>query len=500
MMNNPYVEIRNISKSFGVVKALQNINISLYKGTVTGLLGINGAGKSTLMNVLGGVHTPDTGEIVIGGKKCDIKTPIDSEKAGIAFIHQEAAYFQYLTVAENMFINDFSAVKDKGKINYKKMRENAQKYLDVIGCKASPKEEMTNVSIGDRQMIEIASVLSKGAGIFLFDEPTSSLSQTEKRNLFSIIKQLKEQGNVIVYITHFLDEAVEICDNIVVMRDGKIGDTIQKNEFDMQRIINAIVGREMYEDDSAQDYSDTRGDKILAVENISDGSKVYDASFDLYRGEVLGIWGLMGSGRTELVRTVLGYTKPREGRAYYIDNDEKTLLSKKTVREKIGYVTESRHTDGLFLDAPLWFNMTLPSLQKLKKENGTFVNVKKECELGSEQIDRLGIACTGPKARAEMLSGGNQQKVLFARWMIKNPEIFVFDEPTRGVDVGAKNDIHNEIKKLSKDGKAVVVISSEIEEIMKVSTRIIVINHGKIVGSIDKKDFKKDLLMKYCAQ
>lgn len=485
------LEIRNISKVFPGVRALNNVNIQAKGGEIVGLIGVNGAGKSTLMNILGGIHSQTEGQILIDGEEAHINTPEDAEKYGIGFIHQEPVMFNHMTVAENISISRLH-----GKINYKELNEIAKKYLDMMNCNINPKTKVLDLPIGERQMVEIARALSSGGKILLFDEPTASFTDTEKEKLFEIIRELKQRGSCIFFISHFLDEVAELTDRTIVLRDGQVVITGNTSEITREQILQNMIGGQVAE---VSDGEERKFDKVvMKVENLTRGSKPDHISFELHEGEVLGVWGLMGSGRTETMRAIYGLDKPEEGIIYLDQGDGKGLqkVTPKETRELFGYVTEARHDDGCLLPWTVWENMSSPNLSSYKK--GMFLDYDRQKADSEEYCKKLNVKTPSIYTKMETLSGGNQQKVIMAKWLIRKPRVFLIDEPTRGVDVGAKAEIQKMIRKLAEEGTACLVVSSEIEEISAVCDRVIVLNRGRISGELSKSEIEKEALMHLC--
>ena len=485
------LQIKNVSKQFPGVKALDGINIEARGGEIIGLIGVNGAGKSTLMNILGGVFEQTEGQIFIDGKEVRITTPQDAEKYGIGFIHQEPVMFNHMTVAENISISRL-----QGKVNYKELNATAKEYLARMNCSVSPKAKVGDLPIGERQMVEIARALSSGGRILLFDEPTASFTDKEKAKLFDIIRELKKNGSCIFFISHFLDEVEELTDRIIVLRDGKVvltGDTCDVQRSD---ILRNMIGGEITKVDSSESK---QFDKVvMRVEDICVGSKPAGVSFDLHEGEVLGIWGLMGSGRTETLRAIYGLDKLDSGSISLDVGDGKGLqkASKKLTQSFCGYVTEARHDDGCLLPSAVWENMTAPNLKAYKKK--LFLDFNRQLEDSEVFSKRLNVKTPSVHTQMAALSGGNQQKVIMAKWLMKKPGVFLIDEPTRGVDVGAKAEIQRMIREFAAQGGACLVVSSEIEEIAAVCDRVIVLNRGKLNGMLQKHEIDKDKLMSLC--
>ena len=490
MAEQTTLQIKNISKVFPGVKALDNVNIEAKGGEIIGLIGVNGAGKSTLMNILGGVFPQTEGQILINGEEVHIKTPQDAEKYGIGFIHQEPVMFNYMTVAENISVSRL-----RGAINYKELNETARKYLSQMNCDIDPRKKVIDLPIGERQMVEIARALSSGGKILLFDEPTASFTDKEKERLFEVIRDLKAKGSCIFFISHFLDEVQELTDRTIVLRDGKVVITGNTADIPRTEILRNMIGGEMVQVDSGEAK---KFDKVvLRVEDLTVGDKPSHLSFDLHEGEVLGIWGLMGAGRTETLRALYGLDKVDSGKVSVDIHGEglhEIPISK--LSQHCGYVTEARHDDGCLLPWSIWENMTAPNLFNYKKK--AFLDYKLQKDESEIYSKKLNVKTPSVYVKMSSLSGGNQQKVIMAKWLMKKPKVFFIDEPTRGVDVGAKAEIQRMVRELAAEGSACIVVSSEIEEISAVCDRVIVLNRGKLNGELQRHEINKDALMHLC--
>lgn len=496
MEKSAYLQVKHVYKTFPGVKALQDVSLYAEKGEVVGLVGINGAGKSTLMNVLCGVLKKDEGSIVIDGTVRNIQNPRDAEQNGIAIIHQESVEFGFMTVAENLYINHLNRFVKKGCINYKEMYDRAAEDLGKVGCEIDTSLPISEVTIGERQMIEITRAINQGADIILFDEPTSSLTIHEKEILFRVIQNLKRSGKVIIYISHFLDEIMDICDHIVVMRDGRVITGLETEKTKMSEIIEHMVGHKTMELNA--DFRIRTDHPLLYVENLCAGSKVCDVTFSLCEGEILGFWGLLGSGRTEIIRAMLGLDKRNSGSiTFYEREGKRQTIRNRELMEHCGYITESRHHDGLFLKLPVFKNFSMPCLKEYRKKL-VLMDEQKEKRSLQTFAEKLQIKLPGLSAAAEQLSGGNQQKIIIARWLNMDKRFYIFDEPTRGVDVNAKAQIHQLILDLARAGNGVIVISSEIEECMTLSSRIVVVRKGRIVGEVMRENATDHKLMSMC--
>jgi ribose transport system ATP-binding protein len=490
----PRLRMAGISKRFPGVQALDDVSFEADRGRIVGLVGVNGAGKSTLMNVLGGILQPDGGDILLDGAKTVLSSPRDAERHGIAFIHQELLFFASQTVAENIFISHlFKSSSLPFFVSKSAANREAKRYLAMLGSDISPTARMEDLSVGERQVVEIARALATGSEIVIFDEPTSSLSLKEKEILFGVVRKLKQEGKAIIYITHFLDEVLEICDAFVVLRNGKVhgaGDIAGVTKRD---IIRMIVGKDISYD---KKVTRTIAPKpALRVENIRSGSLLKDISFELNEGEILGIWGLMGSGRTELVRAILGLDRIDGGSTYLFENGAPRKIPPKALLRHCGYITESRHADGLFLSQPVWKNISVTALGRFASATLAPLDTKKEVELADRYIDLLRIMTPSHDSIVQGLSGGNQQKVVFAKWLSRKAPILVMDEPTRGVDVGAKLEISNLIKELAREGTATLLITSEVEEMVSLADRVLVLREGGIVADLDGAGINNATLM-----
>ena len=461
-MSEPYLRVHKINKTFKGVKALTDVDMEAHKSEVLGLAGINGAGKSTLMNVLAGIVIPEEGDIYLNGEKIRIRDPHDAVRHGIGIIHQEAVCFEYMTVAENMFLTNLDDLKT-----------------------------------GERQLIEIVRALAQGAEVLLFDEPTSSLTGKEKAWLFDIIRKLKEQGKVIIYITHFLEEMMDICDKVLVLKDGKIVKNNAIADVKISDIVNQMFGHAV---ESARfHYEVQKAEPLLNVSGLNCGRQVRDVSFHLNKGEILGFWGLLGSGRTEIMRALLGLDNASGGQREIAagETGKMVRISGKKLLERCGYITENRHFDGGFLRMPIYKNFSMASLGRFR-DRFSLLKTKREKQTMDEYIERLNIAAPDALINFENLSGGNQQKVLVARWIFRKPDFFVFDEPTRGVDVQAKAEIHQNIINLVKEGNSVILISSEAEEIANLASRVMIVNNGRIAGELDRDEITIENLKRLC--
>ncbi len=497
MENNLSLELKNISKTFPGVKALSNVSFSALPGKVCGLVGVNGAGKSTLMNVLGGIHQPDEGgEIIISGEKVVIENPKSATEHGIAFIQQEVQAFDTMNVYENILASDLNKWRKKNSVILDRaaMKKEAQTYLDTLDSHIDVEAPVYSLTVGDKQIIQIARALSQGGKILLFDEPTASLSDHETAKLFEIIHRLKQQGHIVFYISHFLDEIFELCDNVVVLRDGQVVGQEEIGNINKEKLVEMMLGYQI--EGSAHTRDRALDEVIFKAEHISGEKLPKDFSFELHKGEILGVWGLLGSGRSELFNTILGIDKMMDGKLWFRQNGELAEITQRDFYKHIGYLTEGRHYDGLFLNMSIGQNITSANLDMFAAKGIGILNTAREHVEARRLMKDVNVKAIDENMRVSKLSGGNQQKVIIAKWFLKDPEILFMDEPTKGVDVGAKNEIKELIFQKAENGTSFVIVSSELEEIMSLCDRIVVIYEGRLVGEVVKADFSKENLMK----
>lgn len=486
------LKMSDIVKTFPGVKALDGACLNIYKGKVMALLGENGAGKSTLIKVMTGIYQMDSGSLYVGNSKVDFRNINDSQEKGIAVIHQELNLIPELTITENIFLGR-ELTNSFGKIDSNLMKKEARFLLDKLNVKESVDTLVKDLTIGKMQMVEIAKALSQNAKIIVMDEPTDALTDSETESLFAVIRELTSHGKSIVYISHRLKEIPEICDDITIMRDGKFICEAHVKDIDEDFIIRNMVGRELEEQFPRVEVK--KGKEILKVENLKN-RYIDDVSFNLHEGEILGISGLMGAGRTELAKTIYGNLKKDSGKIL-IDGKEIDIKSEKdAIKAGIAYVSEDRKGDGLVLGMSVKENMTLSALDffsSLFKLDHS--KEKKEVE---DYIDKFKIKTPNVDEKTKNLSGGNQQKIAIAKALLTNPKILILDEPTRGVDVGAKKEIYDFINELKTKGLSIIMISSEMPEIMGLSDRIIVIHNGKITGEFTAEEVTQENIMR-CA-
>ncbi|MBS3995274.1 MAG: ribose ABC transporter ATP-binding protein RbsA [Alkaliphilus sp.] len=485
--------MKNITKDFLGVRALDNISFNIYEGKVMALLGENGAGKSTLMKILSGVYKMEAGEMFYNEKKIEFNSPKDSQMAGIAIIHQELNLISGLTIGENIFLGR-EPLTTLRKIDWKKLYLYSSKLLKKLGVKRDPRELVGNLSIGERQMVEIAKALSLNAKIIIMDEPTDALTDKETASLFSVIKELRDEGCCIVYISHRLREVFEICDKVTILRDGKFIKEDEVENLSEDLVIELMVGRKL--DEQFPRVEKVTEGIVLEVENLTN-DLVKNINFSIQKGEILGISGLMGSGRTELAKTIFG-SIPYEKGKISVDGIEVSINSPKAaLKNGIVYVSEDRKLQGLVLELSVKENMTLSALKQFE---GLFFRIDREKEEGlvNEYIHNMTIRTPHMQQVIKNLSGGNQQKVSIAKGLITNPKVLILDEPTRGVDVGAKKEIYNLINQFKTQGLSIILISSELPEILGMCDRIFVMHNGSISGEFDRAQATQEKILK-CA-
>ena len=490
-MGDIILTMKDIDKSFPGVHALDHVNFEVRKGEVHALMGENGAGKSTLMKVLTGIYTKDSGSIIFEGKEVEFHNTRESQDAGIVIVHQELNMLGHLTVAQNIFIG--REFKKGIRIDDKKMNEEAAKLFERLHIDIDPTETMSNLTVGKQQMCEIAKAISHEAKVIIFDEPSAALTESEIEELFKIIRDLRKQQLGIVYISHRMDEIKVITDRVTVMRDGGYVGTLITNECTKDDIINMMVGRVIYEDPKTESTVPKDAPVVLKVEHLNAGRMVQDVSFELRKGEILGFSGLMGAGRTETARAIFG-ADPKTGGNIYI-NGEKVEINtpQDAVKCGIGYLSEDRKRFGIVVQKSVAENSTMASMENFIK--GLFINKAKENKVAQEYVESLATKTPGVDQLVVNLSGGNQQKVVIAKWLIRNCDILIFDEPTRGIDVGAKNEIYKLMNRLAEEGKSIIMISSEMTEILRMSDRIVVMCEGRKTGEIDISEASQEIIM-----
>ena len=488
------LEMTGIEKRFPGVHALKNCHFDLKKGEIHALIGENGAGKSTLMKILTGVYGKDGGTILYNGEEINVTTPKEAQNLGISIIHQELNLMPDLTAAQNIFIGREATKLGGLYLSESKQNRAAKSLFELLNLDLDPKTKVRDVTVAKQQMIEIAKALSFNSKILIMDEPTAALTESEIRELFKIIAGLKEQGVGIVYISHRMEELFEISDRITVMRDGEYIATKTTAETSMDEIIRLMVGRTIYE--PPKEASHVKGnDVVLEVKNLNAGKEVKDVSFSLRRGEILGFAGLMGAGRTETARAVFGADKIDSGEVYINGKKAHIRSPKDAVKHGIGYLSEDRKQFGLALGMNIEANTVLANYENFN--TGGIVNDKKAAEAAKKYVDMLKTKTPSTKQLVGNLSGGNQQKVVIAKWLCRDCDILIFDEPTRGIDVGAKSEIYKLLTDLAEQGKSIIMISSELPEILRMSDRVVVMCEGRITGTLDISEADQEKIMKY---
>ncbi len=492
-MAEHFLTLKGISKSFPGVKALSSIDLNFREGEIHALCGENGAGKSTLIKILTGAYQYDEGEMYCEEQQVQFQNPKDAHKLGIACIYQELSLAPNMTVTENIFLGRELRLPGLGLLDYRKMNKIAQETLDSLGIEVKATKLVSSYSMGYQQMIEIARALVANAKLIIMDEPTSSLSEKEVRVLLDNIRKIKAQNIGVVYISHRLEEVLEVADRITVIRDGCKITTLEKDEADQEKLIKLMVGRSLEE--KFPKVPALQGDVVLQVDGLNRGSTLKDISFKLRRGEVLGFAGLVGAGRTELARAVFGADKIDSGRIWVRGQEVKISSPKDAIEQGLAFLTEDRKGQGLVLMHDIRFNASLSSLKKFCSFN-SFINPGKLQQSVEDLVRDLQIRPNNAQTTTRLLSGGNQQKVVIAKWLCSEASIFIFDEPTRGIDVGAKVEVYNLINRLVGEGAAVIVISSELPEVMGISDRILVMGNGRITGEFVQAEATPENIMK----
>lgn len=494
-MAEELLRVDHISKDFFGVYALTDVSLSVNKGEVLSLIGENGAGKSTLMNIVTGVLQPTSGEMFFEGEAYHPQKPGDSEERGIAFIHQELNLFNNLSIIDNMFINGFIKYKGTPFNNNIKMARIAKEQLARVGLEISPFTKVEKLSMGERQLVEIAKAFLNDPKIIIFDEPTTSLTNKETEKLFAVIDNLRKQGTAIIYISHILEDVKRLSDRIAILRDGCITAQGDADDFTLPRMISNMVGRDIQEM-----YPHTlpvpEKDVLLDVDKVSQPGVVKDISFKVHKGEIVGIYGLMGAGRSELASIIFGLDPYSEGSIKFEGRELENNGPISRLKSGIGFVTENRREDGLFMEYPVLHNVNIAALRNYVRKLG-FVDAKGTLQDVEDSKKLLRIKCEDvSKHQAKGLSGGNQQKVVIAKWLTTHPRFLIVDEPTRGIDVGAKSEIYQILNDLASKGTGILVISSEMEELIGICNRIIVMNKGMITGELDRNDATTEALLK----
>lgn len=492
MDNNYILTLKNITKEFPGVKALDDVTINIERGTIHGLVGENGAGKSTLIKVLAGIYQPNKGEIILDGKPCRFNSPIEARRAGISVVHQEIKLAEPLSVAENMFLGNVQL--KNGLVDWKGMRRRAREIVEDLGMDIDINAQVSSLTVAKKQIVEIMHAINNNSRILIMDEPSAVLTDRELEVMFRIVKQLRDEGITIIYISHRLDEIFGLCSNVSVLRDGCHIDTIPVASVDRQGLINMMVGREM-----GQEYPKEVGNvggTILEVKNLSRGI-LQDISFEVKSGEVFGISGLVGAGRTELARAILGIDKPESGEVYVRGKKVHYRTFADAIRDGFGLIPEDRKLQGLVQIMSVKRNTTLVNMKRVLRAG--VISSSLEEKLSKEYADKLHVVTPSMETEVQYLSGGNQQKVVIAKWLFQNSEILFLDEPTRGIDVGAKAEIYRLINRMAKEGKTIIMISSEMPELLGMCDRIMVMHEGHKMGELNAAEATQAKIMALCS-
>lgn len=487
------LEVENINKSFSGNKVLKDVSFSAIAGRVHALVGENGAGKSTLMNIIGGIHKPDSGTILLGGEPVRFTNPWQAKQSGISIVHQELSLAPNMTVAQNIFVRR-EKTNNLGFINWKQLRKETQALFDRIGVDISPTELVGRYSVAMQQLVEVAKAISFNAKIIIMDEPTSALSETEVERLYTIVNDLKKQGVAVVFISHKLGEVFRIADDISVLRDGQMVGHREPTKTDQQEIIQLMVGRAI--DDMYPGKANMFGDVILEVKDLSRPPEFTDVSFSLRKGEILGFAGLVGAGRTEVARAIFGADSKSAGSVCLNGKPLNISSPRDAIDNGIVYLSEDRKTMGLFLPMSVRNNIVAASLNQFTNKMW-FVNHRKIAKQSRDYVKLMDIRPQNDRARIISLSGGNQQKTLLAKWLSSQPHVLIADEPTRGVDVGAKAKIHQDLRELANNGVGVIVISSELPEVLGLSDRVAVFREGHLTTILENGNLTQEEVMKY---
>lgn len=482
------IELKDIHKSFYGVEVLHGVNFVLQSGSVHALMGENGAGKSTLMKVIAGVHTADSGKVFLDNKEVEISSPAKARELGIAMIHQELSSELEMSVAENIYLG-----REPGRfgmVDYRQLYHQTDELLKNLGIHLNPRTKMKRLRVADQQMVEIAKAISQNARVVIMDEPTSSITDKEVDNLFNMIRNLKSAGVGIIYISHKMDEIFQICDEMTILRDGTYIDTFKASEVNQDILIRSMVGRELGTQFPKKEVP--IGETLLEVQHLTRAGEYEDISFKLHKGEILSFTGLVGAGRTELMHSIFGLIKPDSGKLILNGEEVEFKTPRDAIQHGIAYVTEDRKGEGLVLPMSVEKNITIASLRSFVKSG--FLQKKKEADVVTQEVASLGIKVARTSMSVKALSGGNQQKVVLAKWMIAGPNVLIFDEPTRGIDVGAKAEIYKIMCDYVSKGNAILMVSSEMPEAMGMSDRMIILSNHRCSGELNRNEFNQEAI------
>ena len=486
----PAIELTGVSKQFGAVQALRGVELTLYPGEIHALVGENGAGKSTLVKMLAGNHQPDQGTLKINGEAVVLEGPLDARARGIAVIHQHPTLFPDLDVAENIYMG--RQPRDRfGRINWREMYAEVGRLLATLGEEINVRAPVRSLAVADQQLVEIAKALSLDARVLIMDEPTASLSAREVERLFAIVRRLRDQGVAVMFVSHRLEEVYDLCDKITVFRDGAYVLTAPTSELSTEETIRAMVGRRL---DTLFPKEDAEiGEVLLRVRGLTRAGVFRDISFDLRRGEILGLFGLVGAGRTEIARVLFGADPADSGTIELAGEPVSITSPSAALRQGVAYVPEDRHALGLVLEHPIAANVTLPILARLSRWG--LLDRNREASIATDYATRLQVKASGVDQVVSALSGGNQQKVVIAKWLATDPKVLILDEPTRGIDIGAKAEVHRIISQLATQGMGIILISSELPEVLAMSDRVIVMHEGRITGEFTRGAADQETVM-----
>ena len=487
---SPPVQLRGVAKRFGAVQALRGVDLDLHAGQVHALVGENGAGKSTLVKILAGVHQPDRGQVLVGGEAVALTSPASARDRGIAVIHQEPTLFPDLDVAENVFMGRHPRGRF-GRVDWPRMYREVDRLLGSLGVRLATRAPVQGLSVADQQLVEIAKALSLDARVLVMDEPTAALSAREVDQLFAIVRQLRDRGVAVLLVSHRLEEVFALADQVTVLRDGAHVVTAPAAALTPDQVVRYMVGRQL---DSLFPKEPAQiGETVLEVQGLSRAGAFQDVSFALRRGEVLGCAGLVGAGRTELARVLFGIDRPDAGRILVRGREVTIDSPAAAMRHRIAYVPEDRHQHGLVLELGITENVVLPVLGRVSRLG--LLDRRRATRLARDATERLGVRAAGLDQRAGALSGGNQQKVVLAKWLTTGPEILLLDEPTRGIDVRAKAEVHRTISRLAAEGLAILLISSELPEVLAASDRVLVFHQGRVTGVFGREEATEERIM-----
>ena len=491
--NEAILSIRGMCKSFGRNRVLDHINLDVKPGTVMGLMGENGAGKSTMMKCLFGSYQKDEGKIYLEGKEINFTGPKDALENGIAMVHQELNQCLERNVVDNLFLGRYP-VNSMGVVDEDRMKKKASELFRKLGMTVNLSQPMRTMSVSQRQMCEIARAISYNSKVIVLDEPTSSLTIQEVNKLFEMMRMLKKQGIALIYISHKMDEIFEICDEVSVLRDGNMVMTKACKDTNMNELIGAMVGRSL--ENRFPPVDNTPGEPILSIQHLTTKFEPHlqDITFDVRKGEIFGLYGLVGAGRTELLETIFGIRTRASGRVYYDNKLMNFNDAKQAIEHGFALITEERKANGLFLKCDIKFNTTIANLDSYK--NGVFLSDRKMIDATNREIKTMRTKCMGHEDAITSLSGGNQQKVIFGKWLERHPSVFMMDEPTRGIDVGAKYEIYELIINMAKAGNTIIIVSSEMPEILGMTNRIGVMSNGRLAGIVNTNETNQEELLR----